>query len=216
MHLGKCRDRQQKVARRGRGFLQVVHIFERRMVLAEMRPNSTSHRAASDGLRGLHLKRRLELILARRVLTRPYLRRGAAPKRPAIGILLGAQLGDDRPILRGERCRNSHSPSPCPTCHAPPLPTLKTLQQCGAQPLPHTPRQGPPSPAGNSTTHALTTVSLFRASSRTQTDAEVVPHRTPKAGIFNPPAYIDTRLSTVSNLATLVPADPADGPHRVL
>ena len=119
VHLGKCRDRQQKVARRGRGFLQVVHIFERRMVLAEMRPNSTSHRAASDGLRGLHLKRRLELILARRVLTRPYLRRGAAPKRPAIGILLGAQLGDDRPILRGERCRNSQprtaSRSPSPT-----------------------------------------------------------------------------------------------------
>ena len=112
------------------------------------------------------------------------------------------------------------TPSPEPPPEAaprpPPLPTLKTLQQCGAQPLPHTPRQGPPSPAGNSTTHALTTVSLFRASSRTQTDAEVVPHRTPKAGIFNPPAYIDTRLSTVSNLATLVPADPADGPHRVL
>ena len=62
-------------------------------------------------------------------------------------------------------------------------------------PLPHTPRQGPPRPAKNSTTgltlHAHTTPS-FRASSRTQTtDVEVVPHRTPK----------------VSNLATLVPSD---------
>ena len=50
----------------------------------------------------------------------------------------------------------------------------------------------PPSPAKNSTTgltpRALATLSLFSASSRTQTDVEVVPHRTPKAGISNPPA----------------------------
>ena len=41
VHLGKCRDRQQKVARRGRGFLQVVHIIEVRVVLAEMRSAPT-------------------------------------------------------------------------------------------------------------------------------------------------------------------------------
>ena len=142
------------------------------MVLAEMRPNSTSHRAASDGLRGLHLKRRLELILA--LLTRPYLRRGAAPKRPAIGILLGPQLGDDRPILRGERCRNSQprtaSRSPSPT--SAPADAQKHSSNAEPGPLPHAPCQGPPSPAGNSTTgptlHAHTTPS-FWASSRTQT-----------------------------------------------
>ena len=71
-------------------------------------------------------------------------------------------------------------------------------------PPPH-PAPGPtPSPAKNSTTgltpRAHTTPSLFWASSRTQTtNVEVVPHRTSKAGISNPPAYIDTRLSTWSN-----------------
>ena len=74
----------------------------------------------------------------------------------------------------------------------------ETLQQCRAQPLPHTPHQGPPSPAKNSTTgltlHAHTTPS-FLASSRAQTtDVEVVPHRALKAGIFNPPAYMVTMM----------------------
>lgn len=80
------------------------------MVLAGMRP-PTSHRAASDGLRRLHLKRRLELILALRVLlTRRYLHGGAAPKRPAMGTLLGPQLFRDRPILQVER-RHRHEPT---------------------------------------------------------------------------------------------------------
>ena len=155
-----------------------------------MRPNSTSHRAASDGLRRLHLKCLLRLILALRVLlTRPYLRRGA-PKRAAIGILLGPQLGGDRPILRGKWCRNSQprtaSRSSSPTCHVSFAPTQKHSSNPEPSPLPRTPRQGPPSPAKNSTTgltpRVLTTLSLFRASSRTQTtDVEVVPHRTPRS-----------------------------------
>ena len=60
-----------------------------------------------------------------------------------------------------------------------------------------------------------------RISSRTQTDdVEVVParhHRTPKAGNRESSRQSHVLASaTVSNLATLVPADPADGPHRVL
>ena len=88
---------QAAKACRGRGFLQVVHIIESRVwvVLTCDRLHLTW--CGEDGLWG-HLKRRLELILPL-LLTRPYLRRGTAPKRPVIGILLGPQLGCDNPIL---------------------------------------------------------------------------------------------------------------------
>ena len=117
--------------------------------------------------------------------------RRCSQKRRAIGILLGPQLGGDRSILRGEWCRNSQprtaSRSPSPTCHARTLPTLRNTPAIRSPaPSPTPPHQGPPSPAKNSTTgltpRVLTTLSLFRASSRTQTtDVEVVPHRTPRS-----------------------------------